>query len=91
MPRRRPTPVIEPPPEASALPPEELLRHGAVKPAEAALFSGVGVTTLEAAMSAGALPSFKVGACRLIPRRGLILWLARHYADTAAKERLVFG
>lgn len=54
----------------------EVFAEGAVTVTEAARFSGLGRTLLYALMTTGRLPSAKVGARRLIARRGLIELLA---------------
>jgi excisionase family DNA binding protein len=54
----------------------ETFSDGAVTVAEAVRFSGVGRSQLYRLMTRGELPFAKVGARRLIPRRGLIALLA---------------
>ena len=54
----------------------EAFAEGAVTVAEASRFSGIGRTQLYALMGAGLLPFAKVGARRLVARRGLIDLLA---------------
>lgn len=50
----------------------------AVSPAEAARRSGLGRTTIYAALKAGELRSLKIGARRLILVDALKAWLASH-------------
>ncbi len=50
----------------------------AVSVDDAVDMSGLGRSTIYAALSAGDLPSLKVGRRRLIPVVGLKAWLARH-------------
>lgn len=50
----------------------------AVSPAEAARRSGLGRTTIYAALKAGGLKSIKIGARRLIMVDALKAWLASH-------------
>jgi excisionase family DNA binding protein len=50
----------------------------AVSPAEAARRSGLGRTTIYAAMKAGDLKSIKIGARRLIMVDALKSWLTSH-------------
>lgn len=82
MGRRVPPPVhVEPPADPRELGPEDLLRDGALTVAAACAFSGVGETEMKRALAAGSIPSFKRGRIRLIPRRGLVLYLARLHLD----------
>lgn len=53
----------------------------AVAPAEAARLAGIGRTRLYSAITAGELPSLKVGARRLIKFSDLEAWLDRHAAE----------
>lgn len=48
----------------------------AVSPARAAQMAGIGRTLLYQAIASGALPSFKIGARRLIRVSALDAWLA---------------
>lgn len=50
----------------------------AVSPNEAARLSGVGRTTLYAALSSGSLRSIKIGTRRLITVDALRAWLLQH-------------
>ena len=52
----------------------------ALSPAEAARRSGLGRTTIYAALKAGDLKSLKIGARRLIMVEALKTWLASHEA-----------
>lgn len=62
--------------------PERLIpRPLAVSPAEAARLIGLGRTKLYEALSSGALPSFRVGARRLVRIADLEAWLESHRAS----------
>lgn len=78
------TPVAGSPVEAVPLSPEELLADGAMSRADAVAFSGIGMTELQILIASGELPSFTHGRKRLIPRRGVVRWLAQKFE--AAKE-----
>ena len=52
----------------------------AVSPNEAARLIGIGLTTLYAALAAGALRSAKIGKRRLITIEALKAWLLAHEA-----------
>lgn len=54
----------------------KLLRRGALTVRRAVQFSGIGRTELFALMRDGALPWFKRGQNRLIPRAALVEYLA---------------
>lgn len=58
--------------------PVRALEPIAVSPNEAAGLSGVGRTTLYAALSAGELKSIKIGTRRLITVDAIRAWLRRH-------------
>lgn len=58
-------------------PAEELLRDGTLDIRRAAEFSGLSRSKLYQDMEAGRLPFLKVGRRRLIPKRGLLTYLAR--------------
>jgi excisionase family DNA binding protein len=53
------------------------LRSLAVAPAEAAVLVGIGRTKLYQALNAGVLPSFKIGARRLVRVAEIEAWLRR--------------
>lgn len=59
----------------------------AVSPAEAARISGVGRTTLYAAIGSGALRSLKIGKRRLITVDALKEWLASAEVKEASDAR----
>lgn len=52
-------------------------RSLAVSPADAAVLVGIGRTKLYQAMNAGVLPSFKIGARRLVRVAEIEAWLQR--------------
>ncbi|RMA40990.1 helix-turn-helix domain-containing protein [Rhodophyticola porphyridii] len=52
----------------------------AVSPDEAARLTGIGRTTLYAALAKGDLPSIKIGTRRLVRVAAIREWLARHEA-----------
>lgn len=55
-----------------------LVDDGAVSIGDAQTITGLGRTTLYAAMARGELPFIKIGAARRIPRRALTEWMAKH-------------
>lgn len=65
----------------------ELTRPLAVSPGEAARLIGLGRTKLYAALSSGALPSFRVGTRRLIRVADLEAWLEGHPTSPERKGR----
>lgn len=64
---------------------ESLLNDGCLHIAEAARFSGLSKSSLYLAMERGDLLYVKVGRRRLIPRAGLIQWLAEHVGGDSGK------
>lgn len=56
---------------------KDVLEDGALTVAEAEAFSGLGRTTLYAAMARGELAHTRVGRRRLIPKRALVELLSR--------------
>ena len=58
--------------------PTHILEPIAVSPSEAARLSGVGRTTVYAAMSSGELKSIKIGTRRLITVEAIRAWLLRN-------------
>ena len=56
----------------------ELLADGAMQIADAVQWSGIGRSRLYAAMASGHLPFVRYGGRRLIPRRCLRDYLAKH-------------
>ena len=70
---------------------DEVFADGALTVAAAVGFSGIGRTRLYELMDAGDLPFCRVGARRLLPRRALAEFLARHIAkpDPPGKVKLL--
>jgi excisionase family DNA binding protein len=54
----------------------DLLEEGAMRIDEAVAWSGIGRSMLYKLMAQGAIPSVHAGGRRLIPRRGLRIYLA---------------
>lgn len=75
------------PPDPALLSPEELLRDGSLTIEEAVAFSNIGETRLRERVAAGAILSYLDGTRRMVPKRALVLYLARQYLD----HRLAHG
>lgn len=75
---RKPAPAYAPiDPTPADLTPEELWKDGALSiPAAAEFLGGIGTSTLRKLLRRGAIPSKKVAGRRVVPTRGLILYLA---------------
>lgn len=68
--------------------PEELLADGALTVRAAVEFSGLPRTELYRVMGTGELPYFQPGEkLRLIPKRGLVTYLAARYAAHRSGRR----
>ncbi len=76
MPRRPPSyePVTAEPAAPTA---EELCADGCVSEEQAAAFCNLCPREVRRHVASGAIPSLKHGKRRLIPKRGLVAWLAR--------------
>ena len=77
MPPPEPARLRSVPPEGDGAAGADLLVDGCVSVAEAAKFTGLGRTSIYAAMDSGELVSIKRGRRRLVPRRALVAWLER--------------